>query len=284
MLNFSALTREHVERAMDEYDQRGEDGFLSRHGFGKTREYFLWTNAKAYDAMAIVGVAYGFATGTPAKAAQFPEGREGAATVLHDLGYEVFSTSASSKDLPEPPDGPWRDAAEIGIDVARKEWAEAARAVLIETAGRYGAIVTYKQLGGLVRERTGIRTGQLMHYWIGDVLARVALDCAERGEPLLSALCVNASGSVGNGYAQALSQIQGQTPDDHEDHAAEERLACHHHFGAEMPDHGGVATLTPQIVTLRDRLRKQRLADKAVPLCPNCHMALPATGECDYCA
>ncbi|GAB2874712.1 hypothetical protein [Nocardioides pacificus] len=284
MLNFSDVTREHVERAMDEYDQRGEDGFLSRHGFGKPREYVLWHNAKAYDAKAIIGVAFGFATGTPAKAAQFPDGREGAATVLQELGYEVFSTSASSKDLPEPTAGPWRDAPDIGIDVARKEWADAARAVLIETAGRYGAVVTYKQLGGLVRERTGIRTGQLMHYWIGEVLTRVARDCAEREEPILSSLCVNASGSVGNGYALAVSEIHGDAPDDHDDHAAEERLACHHHFGADIPDDGGSATLTPQVITLRDRLRKQRLAEKAVPLCPNCHMALPATGECDYCA
>ena len=58
-------------------------------------------------------------------------------------------------------------------------------------------MITSKELAAPVMERSNINTKRPTHYWIGDVLGRVAADCAERDEPLLSSLCVNAEGSVG---------------------------------------------------------------------------------------
>ena len=48
-----------------------------------------------------------------------------------------------------------------------------------------------------------------MHYWIGDVLNRVSRDAFGRGEPLLSALCVKADGTVGERYAAAVGRDDG---------------------------------------------------------------------------
>ena len=96
-----------------------------------------------------------------------------------------------------PESGEWRDVADVGSEVARNAWAEAAREVLLDAAARYRTVVTHKELASEVQERTGVRTTQLTHYWVGDVLGRVAAACAQRGEPLLSSLCVNTGGQRG---------------------------------------------------------------------------------------
>lgn len=122
-----------------------------------------------------------------------------------------------------------------------------------------------------------------MHYWIGDVLGRVSADCARRGEPLLSALCVNTEGSVGEGYRGAVIDIRGELVGDVDDHAASERLACYRYFGAELPDDGGRPQLTPRIRASRTTARKVAAAASPRPTCPTCHLQLPATGVCDNC-
>ncbi|HZJ05769.1 MAG TPA: hypothetical protein VFD59_09895 [Nocardioidaceae bacterium] len=156
--------------------------------------------------------------------------------------------------------------------------------MLLAAAGRYHGVVTYKELAAQVQHRTGIRTKQLMHYWIGDVLGRVSADCSRRGEPLLSSLCVNAGGSVGDGYAVAVHATSGVTPGDPDDHAAHERLACYRHFGAaDLPSDGGVPALTPKLAATRGRARQAKAIDRPIAMCPTCHMQLPATGVCDHC-
>src|SRR5215213_10934803 len=104
------------------------------------------------------------------------------------------------------------DSPSLAPDAARSSWAEAAREQLIDTARRYQAVTTYKELGEGVQQRSGIHTEQLPHYWISDVLLRVAKECAARNEPNLSSLCVNAAGSVGEGYAVAVAETTGQAP------------------------------------------------------------------------
>jgi hypothetical protein len=112
----------------------------------------------------------------------------------------------------------------------------------------------------------------------------VTRDCAERDEPLLSALCVNAQGSVGETYGAAVAEITGTAPADLDDHAAAERLKCHRWFeAAGLPNDGGTKALTPQLSTSRARARKKHHAEKAANMCPTCQMALPATGICDDC-
>ncbi len=57
----AALTsRAAVEAALSEYDDTGQDAFLSKYGFGPSRSYFLIANGRRYDSKAIVGAAYGF--------------------------------------------------------------------------------------------------------------------------------------------------------------------------------------------------------------------------------
>ncbi len=178
----------------------------------------------------------------------------------------------------------WREASELGTEVSHAAWAEAARDELIETAQRYHEVTTTKELAAAVQERSGIRTQQPNHYWIGQVLDRVTRDCAARDEPLLSALCVNASGSAGEGYADAVAELTGERPADLDDHAAGQRLECYRHWDAVgLPDHGGTKALTPRLSAARARARRKHHAEKAADVCPTCQMALPATGVCDSC-
>jgi hypothetical protein len=187
-------------------------------------------------------------------------------------------------DATEASDADFRDVADVGIEESRAAWAEAAREELMETARHYHAVTTYKELAAAVQERTSIRTTQPIHYWIGDVLGRVTRDCAARDEPLLSALCVNADGSVGESYAEAVGEITGTRPDDLDDHAAAQRLECHRYYdAADLPSHGGTKALTPRLSASRTRNRKRYHAEKAANVCPTCQMARPATGVCDNC-
>lgn len=283
MPKFDAVTREDVIRALAEYDQLGADAFLERYGFGRAREYVLWHDGRSYDSKAILGVAHLHATGSVAARTEFSGGKAGAAKVLRDLGFEVTSPDELAVDG-APATGSWRSSAEVGSDAARAAWAVAARDVLMDAARRYQAVITYKELAVQVQHRTGIRTSQLLQHWIGDVLTRVAGDCRARGEPNLSALCVNAQGSVGNGYAAVVLARTGIEPADLDDHAARDRLDCYRYFDAAgLPADGGAPSLTPQIAAGRSRARKAAREARPVLTCPTCHMALPATGICDDC-
>ena len=195
-----------------------------------------------------------------------------------------------------------RDASQVGSSVARAAWAEAARPVLLEAAGRYRATLTYKQLAVAVQESAGITTKQLMHQWIGDVLGRVTDECQSRGEPLLSALCISAQGSVGQGYAEAVEAARGTRPNDPDDHAAQERLNCYQYWQATgLPRDGGTPLRTAHFTLTRkagaskpaSRVSSPRktsvrkptpaLEPKSIPLCPRCFTQVPASGVCDYC-
>jgi hypothetical protein len=166
----------------------------------------------------------------------------------------------------------------------RTAWAEAARPVLIKAAGRYRAMISYKDLAAQMQEATGIATSQPMQHWMADVLHRVATDCAERNEPNLAALTVNAQGSVGASYASMVLATRGEEIGDADDHAARERLACHTYFeAADLPADGGVPTLTEKVSAARTRARKASALAKPIDTCGTCNMALPATKVCDNC-
>lgn len=200
-----------------------------------------------------------------------------------------------------------RDASEVGSAAARDAWAEAARPVLLEAAGRYRALVTYMQLSAAVQKATGITTSQPPAKWIGDVLALVTVDSQSRGEPLLSSLCVTVQGSVGDAYADAVEHARGERPDDPDGHAADERLACYRHWDAAgLPRDGGTplrtAHFTPARRTTSSKpaaarattprktpARKSSAASapapeaKPIQLCPRCFTQVPPSGVCDYC-
>jgi hypothetical protein len=85
----------------------------------------------------------------------------------------------------------------VNASDALEAWVVYARPALERTAKTYHATITYKELAETVQEESGIRTRRLLQHWIGDVLGTVARDSHAKGEPLLSALCVRADGTVG---------------------------------------------------------------------------------------
>ena len=175
-------------------------------------------------------------------------------------------------------------ATEADTATTEELWAAQARNALIETAGSYNSVITYKELSELVQERSGVTTSQLMHHWIGGVLGHVTQECAERDEPNLSSLCVDSTGSVGAGYVTAVGKVHGKLEGNADDHAAAERLRCYGHFGATLPAGGGFPELTPQVQRKRDRESAVRMAAIREPgICPTCNTAVPASGVCDYC-
>lgn len=284
MPDFDAVTRDHVLSAIAEHDERGADAFLTTYGFGRTSELLLVHEDATYDANAVLGVAHKYATGTAASRGHLSSGRHGVVEILGALGFETSVVDTAAL-LGEPATGEWREAADVGADAAREEWAAAARGVLVEAAGRYHALVTHKELATAVQNLTGIRTKQMPHYWIGDVLGRVSAECARRDEPLLAAFVVTSDGSVSNAYAAAVLAATGAAPTDADDHAAKERLRCHEFFGADdLPDDGGVPALSAKLAATRGRERKIRHQERVLPKCPKCYLQLPATGVCDNCA
>ncbi len=181
--------------------------------------------------------------------------------------------------------GTWREPGgeKIKGTVAWAAWADAARPILIVAARDYGSFITYKELSERVQSDTQIFTTQRMDYWIGKVLGAVASESSTLGEPLLSAFCLHADETVGPGYAGAVLDAYGFVPEDADVHAAEERLAAHRHFAAELPPDGGQARLPPGIARKRARA-KQSEPRPSRAQCPNCFIELPITGVCDQCS
>jgi hypothetical protein len=197
------------------------------------------------------------------------------------------STAVDGAEVTAPPvkrSGTYRaaDGVQVPIDEAKAAWALAARERLIAAARVYQTITSYKDLAADVQTDTEIRTTTMMRQWIGPVLSMVAAECHRRGEPLLSALCVNAEGSVGPGYADWLADLRGETPADPDDHGARERLECYRFFGATMPADGGRPALAPTLRRRRDRAAAQR-EERRGAVCPTCFVELPVRGRCMNC-
>lgn len=103
---WSRVSRADVLRAIGEYDRLGQDQFLAEHGFGRATAYLLIHNGRSYDSKAILGVAYGFATGRPLASREFSGGVHGAAGVLRKLGFEVLNMRGRTGSATAPHLGP----------------------------------------------------------------------------------------------------------------------------------------------------------------------------------
>jgi len=183
--------------------------------------------------------------------------------------------------------GTYRESDGKGIDFSQalEAWSAAARIALLRTARTYRATISYKDLAEEVQVSSGIRTQMLPWHWIGRVLGAVSRHCHAKGEPLLSALCVHADGTVGEGYGKAIIEnYGGSAPDDLDMHAAIERLNCYRRFGAELPSDGGAPALTAEVAARRKRaqVRSGTLSDR--PICPTCYLMLPLSGQCGNCS
>ena len=186
------------------------------------------------------------------------------------------------------------DGAPVTIEAAQAMWVSMARDVLVGVARRYDEVVTISRLADEVQRQSGVRTKTPTAEWIGAVLQGVSDDCARRGEPMLSALCVRDGGSIHDGYADVVEAKRGTPPVDVEMHAAEERLSCYRHFGAELPEDGGrpkvwrrpVAPPPPArraAAARRPSTPRKQTVERPVAICPTCFMQLPASGRCDSC-
>ncbi|MFB8395808.1 hypothetical protein [Streptomyces yangpuensis] len=89
------ITRSAVLQAVEEYDRRGRDAFLEKYRFGPARSYVLLIDGKEYDSKAIVGAAHGHLPGLePLGSDEFSGGKNHAAKLLGDLGFEVVARDA----------------------------------------------------------------------------------------------------------------------------------------------------------------------------------------------
>ncbi|MBM7369069.1 HNH endonuclease [Gordonia hydrophobica] len=118
-MKLSDLTVEAVNLALDEFDLRGRDGFLSKYHYGPARAYFVVRNGTRYDSKAVVGAAYGYLPGQDAvRSNDFSGGDKTVATVLRKLGFEVQVAPTQNPD--------WaRDELILACDlVAKNGWRE----------------------------------------------------------------------------------------------------------------------------------------------------------------
>jgi len=88
-------SRAAVQDALDEFARLGRDGFLSRHGFGRSRDVLVRNpvTGELCDSKAIVGVAYGIEH--PSEGSLRPEdfsgGEATVARLLRAMGFEVVN-------------------------------------------------------------------------------------------------------------------------------------------------------------------------------------------------
>ena len=83
------VSREHVLRALAEYDRLGPDRFFAVHGYAPTTTYDLIQDERRYPPKAVLGTAYEFATGERLASGDFEGGKTGAVRVLEKLGFTV---------------------------------------------------------------------------------------------------------------------------------------------------------------------------------------------------
>lgn len=196
----------------------------------------------------------------------------------------ISDVAAPDHELPDVAERAWRDVSDVGVAAARVEWAGAAREMLLVAASKYQALVQQKDIATGVQELTGIRTKQPARQWIGGVLAEVSAESLRRGEPMLSALCVNPDESVFDGYAAIVGAATGTPPRDADAHASHERLATYRHFeAAGLPAGGGSAMIPPKLAAARGRARNAAIAERPINKCPKCNLQTPANGICDTC-
>jgi hypothetical protein len=97
-----------VLAAIEEYDRLGRDAFLSKHGFGAAREYFLQIDGRLYDSKAILGVAYGhqYPDRGPLQHTQFTSRQRAVVRRLEELGFRTRRlASPGPAQLSQEPEG-----------------------------------------------------------------------------------------------------------------------------------------------------------------------------------
>ncbi len=89
MATLSSVTRQHVLRAIAEYDDRGRDAFIGVYGLEPSALESLVHEGRSYDAAAVVGVAHRYATGRVAMSDELGKQAAGVSALLRKHGFEV---------------------------------------------------------------------------------------------------------------------------------------------------------------------------------------------------
>jgi hypothetical protein len=186
--------------------------------------------------------------------------------------------------------------------VGHPHWAKHAYEVLVETAGRYDAVITYSELAEEVQRRSALWSKSEMRTWIGPLLADMAKVNHVREEPPLTSLVVHKQdGRVSTGYDEAR-KLAGQPPlddpDERELQAATARLECYRHWGADVPADARPTVHTRTREARERSTRTPRAAARAASprattrtsseerrgaVCPTCFMEMPLSGVCANC-
>ncbi|WP_285565273.1 HNH endonuclease [Streptomyces sp. RTGN2] len=87
-----AISRDGVLQALTEYDDLGQDEFLSKYGYKPATGYFLLHEERTYDSKAIAGVAHKFDQGRALRHDELIGGRSHAARWLARLGFTIRSS------------------------------------------------------------------------------------------------------------------------------------------------------------------------------------------------
>ncbi|MFD7066637.1 HNH endonuclease [Streptomyces sp. NPDC059913] len=87
-----AISRDGVLQALTEYDDLGQDEFLSKYGYKPATGYLLLHEERTYDSKAIAGVAHKFDQGRALRPDELSGGRSHAARWLARLGFTIRSS------------------------------------------------------------------------------------------------------------------------------------------------------------------------------------------------
>ncbi|MGO9958055.1 MAG: MrcB family domain-containing protein [Solirubrobacteraceae bacterium] len=121
--------------AISEFDEIGRDAFLSKYGFGPSREYVIVVNGRQYDSKAILGAAYAhqFAGAEPLGPQDFSGGDE-TRRALERLDFEIASIVGEDANTVARPGFGIRD----GIEQIFEEYSRARAGQFGSTAAVWG--------------------------------------------------------------------------------------------------------------------------------------------------
>jgi 5-methylcytosine-specific restriction protein A len=91
MRTITNITKSSIQSAIKEYDDLGQESFLSKYGYKKSKDYELVYNEKEYDSKAIVGVAfkYEYPTENPLTFNEFSGGLITVVKLLRKLDFDI---------------------------------------------------------------------------------------------------------------------------------------------------------------------------------------------------
>lgn len=89
-----------VLRAIAEFEELGQRGFLTKYGFGPSKSYWLLHDGRRYDSKAIIGAAHGYARPDlgPLLAADFSGGHSTVKRKLEELGFKIENAANEAPD------------------------------------------------------------------------------------------------------------------------------------------------------------------------------------------